>query len=121
MSMGSVVEPLRIWQRQDLCQPHPKILFLLPPPQPIQATSLTVPIYARLVEQGRVLPDGLRYVESWVEANFDRCFQLMECDDALLLQRWVLQWRDLVAFEIVPVSPSQAVRELILAAGEGSD
>jgi len=45
----------------------------------------------------------------------------MECDDALLLQRWVLQWRDLVAFEIVPVSPSQAVRELILAAGEGSD
>jgi Protein of unknown function (DUF3303) len=70
------------------------------------------PIYARLREQGRAMPDGLRYVESWIEANFDRCFQVMECDDAALLQRWVLQWRDLMEFEIVPVSPSKAVREL---------
>ena len=76
------------------------------------------PIYARLREQGRSLPDGLRYVESWVEANFDRCFQLMECDDAVLLQRWVLQWCDLAEFEIVPVSPSRAVRELFAAPGE---
>jgi hypothetical protein len=70
------------------------------------------PIYARLREQGRALPEGLRYVGSWVEANFDRCFQVMECDDAVLFQRWVLQWRDLAEFEIVPVSPSEAVREL---------
>ena len=76
------------------------------------------PIYARLREQGRAMPDGLRYVDSWVEANCDRCFQLMECDDAALLQRWVLQWRDLVEFEIVPVSPSAAVRELFPAARE---
>jgi hypothetical protein len=75
------------------------------------------PIYARLGEQGRALPDGLRYVDSWVEVNFDRCFQVMECDDVGLLQRWVLAWRDLVDFEIVPVSPSQAVRELF-APGE---
>jgi hypothetical protein len=74
------------------------------------------PIYARLREQGRALPEGLRYLESWVEANFDRCFQLMECDDALLLQKWVLQWRDLTEFEIVPVSPSQAVRALFAGA-----
>src|SRR5689334_9400621 len=70
------------------------------------------PIYARLREQGRSLPDGLRYLDSWVEANFDRCFQLMECDDVVQLQQWVLQWRDLVEFEIVPVSPSRVVREL---------
>jgi hypothetical protein len=70
------------------------------------------PIYARLREQDRALPEGLRYVDSWVEANFDRCFQLMECDDATLLQKWVLQWRDLVDFEIVPVSPSGDVRRL---------
>jgi hypothetical protein len=70
------------------------------------------PIYERLRETGRALPDGLRYVESWVELNFDRCFQVMECDNAVLLQRWVLQWRDLVEFEIVPVSPSTSVREL---------
>jgi hypothetical protein len=70
------------------------------------------PIYSRLREQGRALPDGLRYVDSWVEANFDRCFQLMECDDAVLFQQWVLQWRDLAEFEIVPVSSSKTVREL---------
>ena len=70
------------------------------------------PIYTRLREQGRSMPEGLRYLDSWIEANFDRCFQLMECDDPLLLQRWILQWRDLVDFEIVPVSPSRAVREL---------
>jgi hypothetical protein len=61
------------------------------------------PVYARLRGQGRTLPDGLRYMDSWVEGNFDRCFQLMECDDVTLLQRWVLQWRDLVEFEIVLV------------------
>jgi len=54
-----------------------------------------------------------------VEANFDRCFQLMECDDAVVLQRWVLHWRDLVEFEVVPVSPSKAVRELFPATGAG--
>jgi hypothetical protein len=72
------------------------------------------PIYARLREQGRALPEGLRYVDSWVEANFERCFQLMECDDTQLFQQWILQWRDLVEFEIVAVSPSKAVRELFL-------
>jgi hypothetical protein len=75
-----------------------------------------VPIYTRLREQGRAMPDGLRYVDSWVEANFDRCFQLMECDDPQLLQRWVLRWRDLMEFEIVPVSPSKLVREMFPAA-----
>jgi hypothetical protein len=69
------------------------------------------PIFARLREKGRSLPDGLRYVDSWVEVNFDRCFQLMECDDPLLFQKWIAEWRDLVEFEIVPVSPSKAVRE----------
>jgi hypothetical protein len=70
------------------------------------------PIYQRLRESGRLMPDGLRYVDSWIEANFDRCFQLMECNDATLLQRWVLEWRDLMEFEIVPVSPSSVIREL---------
>ena len=79
------------------------------------------PIYARLRERGRALPDRLRDVDSWVEANFDRCFQLVECDDAVQLQRWVLQWRDLVEFEIVPVIPSQAVRALFPPAGEAGD
>ncbi|HEX8087289.1 MAG TPA: DUF3303 family protein [Blastocatellia bacterium] len=66
-------------------------------------------IYGRLQEKGRMLPDGLRYIESWVEANFDRCFQIMECDDARLFQQWVAQWGDLVEFEIVPVVSSKEV------------
>jgi Protein of unknown function (DUF3303) len=64
-----------------------------------------VAIYRRFREQGRMMPEGLNYVGSWVEANFDRCFQLMECDDLRLLQQWVLQWQDLGEFEIVPVVP----------------
>ena len=63
-------------------------------------------VYRRAQTDGRMAPEGLKYVGSWVEANFDRCFQLMECDDASLLQQWVLAWRDLVEFEIVPVVPS---------------
>lgn len=70
------------------------------------------PIYERLKTGGRSMPPGLRYVDSWIEANFDRCFQLMECDDIGLLMQWILQWRDLVDFEVVPVSPSKDVRKL---------
>ena len=48
-----------------------------------------VPVYRRLREAGRGLPDGLEYVDSWVEAGFSRCFQLMRCADARLLQAWI--------------------------------
>ena len=67
-------------------------------------------IYRRLRDEGRGMPEGLKYVGSWIEANFDRCWQLMECDDARLLQRWVAGWSDLIEFEIVPVVPSTEVR-----------
>ena len=70
-------------------------------------------VYRRLREAGRGAPEGLRYVDSWVEANFERCFQLMECDDARLLQPWVAIWADLVEFEIVPVVPSAEARATI--------
>jgi hypothetical protein len=70
------------------------------------------PIYQRLAESGRAMPDGLRYLDSWIEANYDRCFQLMECDDVRLLMEWVLRWRALMEFEIVPVSRSGDVRAL---------
>jgi hypothetical protein len=73
-----------------------------------------LPVYRRLQEGGRMLPDGLRYVDSWVAANFGACFQLMETDDLRLLQQWVLSWRGLgVTFEIVPVLTSQQTRETV--------
>ena len=60
-------------------------------------------IYRRLRDRGRQMPDGLSFVSSWVQADMGRCFQLMECDDIPLLQRWVVQWSDLMDLEIVPV------------------
>jgi hypothetical protein len=73
-----------------------------------------VPIYRRLRDSGRMLPDGLKYLDSWIEPSFSRCFQLMECDDPRLFQEWVLQWRGTgVSFEIVPVVPSAQTREIV--------
>lgn len=81
-----------------------------------------IPTYRRLREQGRALPDGLRYVDSWIEPNFGRCFQLMECDDLRRLQEWVLQWRGTGAtFEIVPVVPSAHTREVVAPHLDGAD
>jgi hypothetical protein len=64
-------------------------------------------VYARFREKGRLMPDGLGFVASWVSADLSRCFQVMECDDVTLLQRWVAGWSDLVAFEILPVVPGK--------------
>ena len=71
------------------------------------------PIYQRLRESGRSMPDGLRYIDSWIEVNFDRCFQLMECDEARLLQEWTLFWRDYIDFEFIPVVPSAETRQVV--------
>jgi hypothetical protein len=62
------------------------------------------PVYERFAARGRMLPPGLAYIDSWVDAeNADRCFQLMETDDPATLALWTSEWDDLVAFEIVPV------------------
>ncbi len=73
------------------------------------------PIYQRARERGRMLPEGLNYVSSWVEDNFDRCFQLMECDDPQLFAAWTAQWQDLADFEIVHVVSSAEASEAALA------
>jgi hypothetical protein len=73
-----------------------------------------VPVYQRLRGGGRSLPNGLDYIDSWVEANFSRCFQLMRCDDVRLIQQWVLQWRGAGAtFEIVPVVTSKETQAVV--------
>ncbi|HEY9667511.1 MAG TPA: DUF3303 family protein [Coleofasciculaceae cyanobacterium] len=73
-------------------------------------------IYRRFQEQGRMMPEGLKYLDSWVEVNFNRCFQLMECDDLRLFQEWILQWQDLGEFEIIPVVPSEETAEVVTKA-----
>ena len=71
-------------------------------------------VYDRLKERGRSLPDGLTFVNSWVTADLARCFQVMECHDVGLLQRWVTEWSDLVEFEIVPVAAGTDTKNAIL-------
>jgi hypothetical protein len=60
-------------------------------------------VYRRFRERGRLAPVGLRYVDSWVSKDLQRCYQVMECDDPALLQEWMERWQDLVDFEVVPV------------------
>ena len=65
-----------------------------------------VPVYRRFRDQGRLAPDGLRYVGSWVTDDLRRCFQIMECGDPALLAQWTARWKDLIEFEIIPVVTS---------------
>ena len=81
-----------------------------------------VPIYRRVRDEGRLLPEGLEYVDSWVEPTFARCFQLMRCDDLRKFQEWVLQWRGYgVTLEIVPVVPSKETRDVVAPYLEDAD
>lgn len=73
-----------------------------------------LPIYHRFRERGRMLPEGLHYVVSWVETNYDRCFQVMECDDPRLFDEWIAQWADLADFEVVPVRTSAEAAALAM-------
>ena len=60
-------------------------------------------VYKRLQAKGRMLPDGLHYVDSWLEKGGDRCFQLMETTDPSLFEAWIRRWQDLVTFEVVEI------------------
>jgi hypothetical protein len=73
-----------------------------------------IPVYERLKEKGRIFPEGLKYINSWIEPNFSRCFQLMECDDPRLLQEWVLRARGSgVTFEFFPVITSADTQKVV--------
>jgi hypothetical protein len=65
-----------------------------------------VPVYRRFRERGRLAPEGLHYVSSWVDTSFARCYQLMETDNRALLDEWIGRWSDLVDFEVHPVMTS---------------
>jgi hypothetical protein len=71
------------------------------------------PVYRRFREQGRLAPEGLKYVSSWVTADLATCYQVMECDDRKLLDVWISRWSDLVEFEVVPVVTSAEAAEQV--------
>ena len=63
-------------------------------------------IYRRARERGRLLPPGLEYLDSWVDLDLSRCFQLLRTAERPLIDTWIAAWSDLVEFEVVPVQPS---------------
>lgn len=70
-------------------------------------------IYRRLREKGRMMPEGLEYVSSWIDPDFTVCYQLMRTDDASLFSRWTDAWKDLFEFEIVPVRTSTEAAQIM--------
>jgi hypothetical protein len=70
-------------------------------------------IYRRARERGRQIPPGLEYVESWVDLEYSRCFQLMRTNDAALFDIWISAWSDLVRFEVIPVRTSAEAAQAI--------
>ena len=71
------------------------------------------PVYRRFRDKGRMMPEGLVYVSSWVDDSFELCYQLMETHDRSLLDEWIANWRDLVVFEVHPVITSKEAVERI--------
>ncbi len=65
-----------------------------------------VPVYRRFRDRGRLAPEGVEYRGSWVTEDLRRCFQIMECQDRTLLDRWMAHWADIVEFEVIPVMTS---------------
>jgi hypothetical protein len=72
-----------------------------------------VPVYRRFRERGRMIPDGLIYISSWVTHDLTRCYQLMGAPDRALLEQWIASWKDLVEFEVHPVITAKEASELI--------
>ena len=70
-------------------------------------------IYRRFREKGRMMPEGLEYISSWIDLGFRVCWQLMQTEDFALFDKWTANWRDLVDFEIVPVRTSAEAEEIM--------
>ena len=70
-------------------------------------------IYKRAREKGRMMPEGLEYVSSWVDLEFKICYQLMKTDDESLFAVWIENWKGLVEFEIIPVRTSQEAMKIM--------
>ena len=70
-------------------------------------------VYRRFRDRGRMVPEGVVYVSSWVDQELERCYQLMETGDRVLLDKWMANWSDLIDFEVHPVVTSKEAFEKI--------
>ena len=75
------------------------------------------PVYRRFRERGRLAPEGLEYVSSWVDEKREICVQLMEAPDVSLINEWIANWSDIVEFEVYPVISSKEAADRVLPAG----
>ena len=73
------------------------------------------PVYERFRARGRLAPEGLEYISSWVTSDLTRCYQVMECENRALLEQWIAAWKDIVDFEIHPVITSAEAAERVPA------
>ncbi len=80
--------------------------------------AAAVAVYQRFAERGRMLPEGLIYLDSWVEKDLNRCFQLMETNDPKLFDEWISNWSDLVEFEVIEVMKCAAAAAEVLGTQE---
>ena len=71
-------------------------------------------LYQRFDDKGRLMPEGLHYVNSWIDRNVETCYQVMETADEALLWAWIDNWKDLADFEVVPVITSPEARKQVL-------
>jgi hypothetical protein len=72
-----------------------------------------IPVYRRFRDRGRLAPDGLQYISSWVDEKLAHCFQIMETADRNLLDQWITNWSDIVEFNVFPVISSKEVAKKI--------
>ena len=88
--------------------PAPKTLYMV-----VERFKDATAVYRRFRDRGRLAPEGLVYLSSWVDERFERCYQLMETHDRSLLDQWMARWSDLVDFEVYPVLTSKEAAEKI--------
>ena len=72
-----------------------------------------IPVYRRFRDRGRLAPEGLQDISSWVDDKLETCFQIMETVDRKLLEEWISNWNDIVEFEVYPVITSSEATQQI--------
>ena len=72
-----------------------------------------LPIYRRFRDRGRLAPEGLRHIASWVDDALERCFQIMETDDRRLLDQWIENWSDIADFQVYPIMSSKEAADKV--------
>jgi len=72
-------------------------------------------LYERFAEKGRLMPDGVEYINSWIDENVSTCYQVMQSDSIDKIQVWISCWDDLADFEVTPVITSAEAREIVFS------